>query len=99
MTKPGRKQDESTFRAFWIKHALGSKTLPSCFSCGAAKQREQWAITHGELPDIYICAECVRARDSNKALLACAQRAITESARVHPDFMDQLRAAIYKATS
>lgn len=30
-------------------------------------------------------------------LLACCKRALTDSARVHPDFMKQLKAAISKA--
>ncbi len=52
------------FKEFWEKHALGSKLCPSCLLCGQQRPREQWAIQHGELPDIYICEPCVTAARS-----------------------------------
>ena len=42
-------------------------------------------------------AENDRLREANKELVACCERALTESARVHPDFMAQLQAALAKA--
>lgn len=53
--------DARTYQAFWSKYALGSKSLPSCFRCGQAKDRDEWAITHAELPDIYLCTTCAAA--------------------------------------
>lgn len=45
---------------FFRKHAIGSKMCPSCLACGhQAFDRADWWITHGELPDIYICKTCV----------------------------------------
>ena len=45
---------------FFHKHAMGSKLCPSCFACGhQAHDRADWWITHGELPDVYICKGCV----------------------------------------
>ena len=41
----------------------------------------------------------VRLQQSNDELLACCKRALTQSARVHPDFAEQLRAAIERATN
>ena len=41
-----------------------------------------------------------RIRDLDQTfadLLGCCKRALTESARVHPDFLEQLNAAIAKA--
>lgn len=50
---------------FYRKHSMGSKLCPSCLLCGNAEpDRERWAITHMELPDIYICAPCVNAARS-----------------------------------
>lgn len=57
------EHDCPKFKDFYMKHAMGSKLCPSCLLCG--KQRfnraEEWAITHAELPDIYICKPCVDA--------------------------------------
>jgi hypothetical protein len=51
--------DCPVFRDFYMKHALGSKTCPSCLKCGKAEpDRDRWAIQHMELPDVYICADC-----------------------------------------
>ncbi len=50
--------DAQTYQAFWTKYALGSKSLPSCFKCGQAKDRDEWVTTHAELPDIYLCKSC-----------------------------------------
>lgn len=52
------------FKAFWDKHAKGSMVCPSCLLCGQQKPREEWAISHAELPDIYICKTCVTAARS-----------------------------------
>lgn len=55
-----RDQAYDHFKAFWEKYGLGSKICPSCLMCGQQRQsRDEWAITHAELPDIYICMECV----------------------------------------
>lgn len=48
--------DFPTLQAFYVKHALGSKTKPSCFKCGSIEHKP--AIKHLELPDIYICETC-----------------------------------------
>lgn len=59
---------------FWRKHALGSMLCPSCFMCGQQRKREDWAITHAELPDIYICKECVTsARSATGEKMKAAQ--------------------------
>lgn len=51
---------------FYSKHASGSKLCPSCFMCGQQyPDRNDWAITHMELPDIYICKPC---RDTRSTL-------------------------------
>lgn len=49
--------------AFFNKHSGGSKLCPSCLLCGHAypNRTDDWAITHAELPDIYICRHCVAA--------------------------------------
>lgn len=40
---------------FFNKHALGSLKAPSCLKCGQAKP---FTISHAELPDIGLCADC-----------------------------------------
>ena len=55
------QHDALIYQAFWEKHALGSKSLPSCFKCGQAKDQREWATTHAELPDIYLCKQCAAA--------------------------------------
>lgn len=52
--------DCPTAWAFFNKHASGSKVCPSCLTCGQqVHDREEWGITHLELPDIYVCKPCV----------------------------------------
>ena len=46
-----------------------------------------------------LTAERDRLKVINAELLACCERALNESARVHPDFAAQLQAAIAKATA
>ncbi|MFD1121871.1 hypothetical protein ACFQ2T_05100 [Methylophilus flavus] len=41
---------------FFTKYAMGRKIKSSCFKCGS--NRNNPAITHLELPDIYICDVC-----------------------------------------
>lgn len=54
---------------FYRKHSMGSKLCPSCLLCGQVEpDRERWAITHMELPDIYICKPCV---ESARSAIAC----------------------------
>ena len=54
------QHDAAIFKAFFDEHAIGSKGLPSCLLCGYAEpDRQRWAVTHAELPDIYICKSCV----------------------------------------
>jgi hypothetical protein len=61
----GRSEDAAlAYKAFWERHALGSKVCPSCLLCGQQRPREEWDITHGELPDIYICRSCVSSARS-----------------------------------
>lgn len=55
----GSEAAAQAYKDFWDKHAKGSMLCPSCLMCGAACAKEQWAIRHAELPDIYICACCV----------------------------------------
>lgn len=62
------QHDALIFKAFWDKYALGSKMLPSCLKCGHAKPREEWSITHAELPDIYICKACVGTPSSTQRI-------------------------------
>jgi hypothetical protein len=57
----GEEQAARTYKDFWDRHAKGSMLCPSCLLCGHQRPREQWSITHGELPDIYICKPCVDA--------------------------------------
>lgn len=48
---------------FFRRYAMGSKLCPSCLMCGhQAFDRADWIITHGDLPDIYICRTCVDAK-------------------------------------
>ncbi len=56
--------ERNEYREFWERHALGSKLCPSCMLCGHQRPRGEWAITHMELPDIYICRPCVDAARS-----------------------------------
>lgn len=67
------KTDCPTFRAFWEKHALGSKLPPSCLCCGQVKGNR--AIQHAELPDIYICDDCRTAAMQSEAPHHCGQDA------------------------
>ena len=47
-------------RAFYKKYALGQLAAPSCFCCGqVGGSSAQAAIRHLELPDIFICSDCV----------------------------------------
>lgn len=75
----------ATMRDFFNKYALGSLALPSCLRCGHAKPRDKWAITHAELPDIYICAECATA-----ALDLAAYNAIINADGTLQSFADKL---------
>lgn len=45
-----------TLSAFYSKHAIGSMVAPSCFGCGHVGER---STTHFELPDVYLCTNCV----------------------------------------
>jgi hypothetical protein len=49
------------FRAFFEKHALGPKALPSCLVCGRVTVGDDVAIQHMELPAIVVCAPCRNA--------------------------------------
>ena len=61
---------------FFNKHSGGSKLCPSCLMCGQQyHDREDWGITHLELPDIYICKPCVA-----KARAAGSSSSFTEQA-------------------
>ena len=62
---PSHVAERETERAFYWKHAMGAKVCPSCLVCGHAKDRDEWAITHGELPNIYVCTGCVAGAPSS----------------------------------
>lgn len=47
--------------AFYMKHAVGQKLAPSCFCCG--QLRDERAVTHAELPDVFVCKTCKDATE------------------------------------
>lgn len=66
---------DATALEFWRKHALGSKLCPSCLACGhQAFDRADWWITHGELPDVYICKGCVEKLRAPVSAIAVTER-------------------------
>jgi len=52
------RHDCPTFRKFWERHAMLSKVCPSCLLCGQQSDPANAAITHAELPNIFICQPC-----------------------------------------
>lgn len=42
--------------AFYMKHAVGQMLAPSCFCCG--QPSDERAVTHAELPDVFVCRSC-----------------------------------------
>lgn len=49
-----------TMQPFFEKYAIGPKLRPSCLVCGGAVVSEP-AITHAELPGIWVCVPCYEA--------------------------------------
>lgn len=47
--------------AFYMKHAVGQKLAPSCFCCGQLS--DERAVTHAELPDVFVCKTCKDATE------------------------------------
>lgn len=56
---------------FFNRWSTGSKVCPSCLLCGKQyfDRKEEWAIQHAVLPDIYICKPCVTAARSTTRTL------------------------------
>ena len=67
--------DCPTAWAFFNKHALGSMLPPSCLVCGHSQpNREEWGITHAELPNIIVCLKCRDAASARSAIpLTCSR--------------------------